>query len=78
MTSSDYNIQLTITATVYVRDGRVTGIDAEQGWGDPFIERVEGNEVIGEVPMDNVSNWEDTEQSKALAPLTGKWDVSQI
>jgi hypothetical protein len=73
-----YEVQLTITATVHIKDGAVTYSEAENGWGDAYIEAYDADGNSREVGDESrFAAWEHTEMGQVLALLTGKWEISQ-
>lgn len=71
----DYNVQVTITTVVFVRDGKVTGTDTVDGWeGDSlYVEAVDPETGDAEeiYPLSDA-------EARALTRMLGKWETKVI
>jgi hypothetical protein len=73
--SDRYRIYTSVGVTVYVEDGRVTGVDAENGWSEPTIEAEDEEGAVREVGYNGVDDWKTSEMGQVLDVLSGRWKV---
>lgn len=72
MSDDLYRVYTKIGVTVFVRDGKVTGVDPDQGWQEPTVSVERDGQGEVDLPL------ESDEVDGVLSALTGRWKVETL